>query len=69
MERCYFDDIPDSVSDRLMDSGRVPSYKAIAIAILNNDLTMRSLGFSIKITPWFYILKNDKSENIQNNLF
>lgn len=29
-----------------MDSGRAPSYKAIALAILNNDLSFHSLGFS-----------------------
>jgi predicted phosphoadenosine phosphosulfate sulfurtransferase len=30
----------------LHDAGKVPSWKAIAIAILKNDLNLYSLGFS-----------------------
>ena len=45
-KRCYFDDIPDEVPDGLERSNRVPSYKSIAIAILKNDLLLRSIGFS-----------------------
>lgn len=44
--RCYADGIPDVVPDGVMKSSRVPSYKAIAIAILKNDHNMYSLGFS-----------------------
>jgi len=58
MERCYSDDIPDSLPDKLMDSGRVPSYKAIALAILKNDASMQSLGFSGEVSSWFYVLKD-----------
>lgn len=35
-----------------MGTGRVPSYKEIAIAILKNDLTLRSLGFSGKYSKY-----------------
>jgi predicted phosphoadenosine phosphosulfate sulfurtransferase len=31
---------------KLIDSGRVPSYKALALAILRNDHHLYSLGFS-----------------------
>ena len=31
---------------KLAQSGRAPSYKAIAIAILKNDLQLKSLGFA-----------------------
>lgn len=43
--RCYSKGIPDEVSGKLMKSMRVPSYKAIAVAILKNDLHLRALGF------------------------
>ena len=44
--RCYFDGIPDEVPKKLHDAGKAPSWKAIAIAILKNDLNLYSLGFS-----------------------
>lgn len=44
--RCYGEDIPDDVPNKIMDSKRAPSYKAIAIAILKNDHNLYSLGFS-----------------------
>lgn len=69
--RCYFDGIPDEVSNNLMKSGRVPSYKAIALAILKNDTTLRSLGFSGKDTDWYGVLKKIefKKESCQIDLF
>ena len=45
-DRCYNNDIPDEAPKKLEDSGRVPSYRRIAIAILKNDLNFHSLGFS-----------------------
>src|SRR5574343_634066 len=42
--RCY-EDIPDEVPEKLSKSGRAPSYKALAMAILKNDLHLYSLGF------------------------
>ena len=45
MERCYSNGIPDEVSDTLMNSGRVPSYRAIALCLLKNDLHLRGIGF------------------------
>ena len=69
--RCYSDDIPDEVSNKLMQSGRVPSYKAIAMAILNNDHTLKSLGFSGKESEWYGVLKKIeiKSRSKQMDLF
>lgn len=43
--RCYENGIPDEVPHKLAKSGRVPSYKAIALAILRNDLNFYTLGF------------------------
>jgi predicted phosphoadenosine phosphosulfate sulfurtransferase len=44
--RCYFNGIPDEAITSLEKINRVPSYKSIAIAILKNDLLLRSLGFA-----------------------
>ena len=44
-KRCYSNDIPDEVPRKVEASGRAPSYRAIAIAILRNDLTLKALGF------------------------
>ena len=60
--RCYKDGIPDEISNLLEKSNRVPSYKAIAIAILKNDLTLKSLGFSGKESAWAYELKKEKNK-------
>jgi predicted phosphoadenosine phosphosulfate sulfurtransferase len=44
--RCYSADIPEEVPKKVSASGRAPSWKAVAIAILQNDLQLRQLGFS-----------------------
>jgi predicted phosphoadenosine phosphosulfate sulfurtransferase len=43
--RCYSQGIPEEVPKKIMDSRRAPSWKAVAIAILQNDLAMTQLGF------------------------
>jgi predicted phosphoadenosine phosphosulfate sulfurtransferase len=69
--RCYPDGIPDEVPDGLMKSMRVPSYKAIAMAILQNDLYLYSLGFQPHVSHWYRVVKKEKEKNesIQLNLF
>ena len=44
--RCYLSGIPDEVPPKVCASGRAPSWKAVAIAILQNDLQLRQLGFA-----------------------
>lgn len=59
--RCYFDGIPDVISNKLIASGRVPSFKAIALAILRNDHNCYALGFSEGSSEMFeQILQNEK---------
>jgi predicted phosphoadenosine phosphosulfate sulfurtransferase len=58
IERCYSDGIPDEVPKKLMDSRRAPSWKAVAIAILKNDLNLHSLGFRPKRSKWYEPLKS-----------
>ncbi len=70
-KRCYFNGIPDDILPKLIDSGRVPSYKAIALAILKNDNQLLSLGFIQKNSNYYYYYKNIEHEknDIQLNLF
>lgn len=44
--RCYSNGIPDEVPELLSRTGRAPSWKKIAMCILNNDLKLRGLGFT-----------------------
>lgn len=62
--RCYFDGIPDQVSNLLMSSGRVPSYKALALAILKNDLQLKELGFNSKHSKWADFFKTKKTNQL-----
>ena len=58
----YPEDIPDVVPDAIMRLGLAPSYKAIAIAILKNDLQFLSLGFQPKHSNWYSALKKVEIE-------
>lgn len=53
----YADGIPDEVPAPLMQRNLAPSYKAIAQAILSNDLHMESLGFAAPSSEWYSVLK------------
>jgi len=71
--RCYFDGIPDGeeVPALLVNSHRVPSYKKIALAILNNDHKLKSLGFSVDDSDLSNFLKSERASEMtgQYNLF
>jgi len=54
-EKGYPDDIPDEVPREI--DHLAPSYRSIAIAILNNDLNFYSLGFERKKSEYYNILK------------
>jgi predicted phosphoadenosine phosphosulfate sulfurtransferase len=45
--RCYSAGIPDEVPNKVAASGRAPSWRAVAIALLKNDLNLYGLGFSM----------------------
>ena len=51
-QRGYPEGIPGEVPHRLMVLDLAPSYKAVACAILSNDLYMTSLGFSPPSSAW-----------------
>jgi len=64
-KRCYSDGIPDEAPNKLLDSGRVPSYKTIALAILRNDY--KFLGIVPECSEWAKILK--QKDDKQRDLF
>ena len=67
--RCgYPDDIPDDVPDALMRLNLAPSWKAIAIAILKNDLHFTSLGFSVAHSKWYDALKKIELDARNNGI-
>jgi predicted phosphoadenosine phosphosulfate sulfurtransferase len=46
-----------------MESMRAPSYKAIAMCILNNDLALYGLGFAPHISHWYKTVKQLKAND------
>ena len=67
-ERCYKDGIPDEIPKRISDSMRVPSYKAIAMAILQNDLALYTLGFQPVVSHWYRTIKKLTSDDKENQI-
>ena len=53
----YSEGIPDEAPLRLSQLNKVPSYKKIAIAILKNDHTLKTLGKEVKKSKFYHILK------------
>jgi len=53
--RCYSDGIPDVAPDCIRD--KVPDYRKIALALLNNDMQLTSLGYSGFQSDYYSILK------------
>ena len=46
--RCYSNGIPDEVPKKLSAVNRVPSWRAVALAILKYDNNLYSLGFAVR---------------------
>lgn len=67
--RCYFDDLPDEVERNLEQSGRVPSYRHIAMQILRGDLKLHGLGFNDPPSQYYYALKKHAATDKQLSLF
>jgi predicted phosphoadenosine phosphosulfate sulfurtransferase len=55
--RGYERGIPDEVPMPLMRLGLAPSHRAIAEALLRNDMALLSLGFSPPRSEWYGALK------------
>jgi predicted phosphoadenosine phosphosulfate sulfurtransferase len=67
-DRCYKNGIPDEVAKRLSDSMRVPSYKASAMAILQNDLALYTLGFQPVVSHWYRTIKDMTCKDEENQI-
>jgi predicted phosphoadenosine phosphosulfate sulfurtransferase len=51
--RCYFKGIPDEAPHELEVRNKVPSYKRICFAILKNDHSLKTLGFTPKKSKYY----------------
>ena len=60
--RGYPDDIPDEVPQVLMKQALAPSYQAICLAILRNDMNMEALGYTPKKSKWYSAYKKVEIE-------
>ncbi len=58
----YSDGIPDECPKQLERLGLVPSYRMIATAILDNDIGLRSLGFTSKHSVWYDEIKRIETQ-------
>jgi len=70
MDRCYSNGLPDGdeVPKALMENLKVPSYKSIALCILNNDLRLRKLGFPNERSELVDLLESEKAKEESDNL-
>jgi len=62
-KRGYKNGIPDIAPDRLESLNKVPSYRKIALAILKNDPSFKSLGFTPKKSNVYSALKRIEIKN------
>lgn len=63
--RCYPNGLPDEVPMEINDM--VPNYRRIAIAILRNDVALKSLGFTPPKSEWYNRFKKIEIEARGNN--
>lgn len=64
--RCYYNGIPDEVPKEIHK--KAPSYKRIAIALLNNDMQLRELGYEPKTSKYYIMLKRiELKEKLKTN--
>lgn len=56
----YKDGIPDKIPVRLHQLKKAPSYKSIALAILNNDYALKSLGYDVKKSKAYDAIKKEE---------
>lgn len=59
----YSTGIPDECPEELEAEKLVPSYHMLAIAILSNDIRLRSLGMTVSTSVWYRELKRVEIED------
>lgn len=67
-DKCYSNGIPDEVPVRINQLKKAPSYKAICIAILNNDNALKSLGFYPDKSKYYHMLKKIEIDARSNQM-
>lgn len=60
-QRCYTYGIPDEAPIEISDM--VPSYRKVAIAILKNDYSLKSLGFTAPVSKYYNEIKKEEIKN------
>jgi predicted phosphoadenosine phosphosulfate sulfurtransferase len=66
--RCYSDGIPDEVPAKIAAANRAPSWKSIAMAILKNDMHLRSLGFDMDESELCKALRQEQKRSKERQL-
>ena len=59
-KRCYSNGIPDQAPVEIND--KVPSYKKICLCLLKNDFNLKGLGYEVKKSKYYNILKRIELE-------
>lgn len=67
-KRCYSEGIPDEVPIRLQQLNKAPSYKQICIAVLRNDYSLKSLGFTPQKSAYYSELKRIEISQRKNTV-
>lgn len=55
--RCYSDGIPDEAPQELEVRNKVPSYRRICMAIMKNDIQLKTLGNEAQTSVYYSDLK------------
>jgi predicted phosphoadenosine phosphosulfate sulfurtransferase len=63
----YSNDIPEEVPVLLNELNKAPSYKAICLAILKNDNSLKTLGYQPRKSKYYHILKKIEIEARESN--
>ena len=67
-EKGYPMGLPEEVPIRLHQLKKAPSYKAICLAILNNDHALKTLGFTPEKSKYYHALKRIEISSRNNQL-
>lgn len=66
--RCYSNGIPDEVPKRIEQLNKAPSYRMICLALLKNDYSLKTLGFTPKKCESYNQLKKIELSQRKNTV-
>ena len=67
-KRCYANGLPDEAPLRLEQLNKVPSYRRICIAVMKNDVNLKSLGYDPHKPEVYHKLKKVELNIIDNQM-